>query len=95
MLKKINKVTVRRSFEMVIGLDEGYKGRKMREMEEVERIIGNWLLAQKRACKPYIPGRLDYNTQLFVRESIVVEPVAIYKGELSPLYNADLSDKAA
>lgn len=95
MLKIINTATVRRSFEMVIGLQEGYKGKKLHSMELVEKLIGKWLVKQKRTGKPYIPGRLDYNTMLYVHDDLIVEPVAIYKGEINPIYNFRLSDKAA
>jgi hypothetical protein len=96
MLKTINANTIRRSFEMTIGLSEGYKGKRMRDMEEVEKIILGWLSKQQAAGRPYIPGKLDYNTILYTHHGKKsIEPVAIYRGELSPLYNSELPDALA
>jgi hypothetical protein len=81
---------------MTIGLNEGHKGGKTHGMEEVEKIVLNWRLTQKRIGRSYTPGKFDYNTMLYEHDGCsVAEPVAIYKGELSPLYNVRLSDKAA
>ena len=81
---------------MTIGLSKGYKGKMMYDMEEAEKIILDWLSEQQATGRPYIPGKLDYNTMLYTHHGKKsIEPVAIYKGELSPLYNSELPDALA
>ena len=86
---------VARSFRLTIGLIEGYSGGKLHTQEEVGEIVTEWLLEQKRDNKPYLPGCIIAGTIFYYgRESakLIAEPVALYEGDVSPEYNAGLTD---
>lgn len=92
-LTVINPDRARRSFQIVIGLYEGYNEGKTYSAEEGQRVITAWLIAQKNAGKPYLPGQLIQGTMLYVHEGPHAEPVLTYMGEVSPLYNSMLKDE--
>lgn len=94
MLKIINKDKRRRSFRMSIGLNEGYEGGKRHTLQEAEQVIMDWLASQLALKKVYLPGRFDYNNMLYAHHSKdIAEPIAVYEGDVSPLYNSKVSDK--
>jgi hypothetical protein len=92
-LTVINQDQLRRSFQMIIGLHEGYHEGKTYSIEDGQRVITTWLIAQKNAGKPYLPGQLIQGTMLYVHEGPHTEPVLTYMGEVSPLYNSTLTDE--
>ena len=78
---------------MSIGLFEGYKNGKEHTPQEVEHIILDWLKSQHSSGGVYLPGRFDYNTMLYAHHGKAIdEPLAVYEGEVSPLYNSKLSE---
>lgn len=96
MLTIVNKENeIARSFQLTVGLIEGYTDGKLHDQEEVGKIVAEWLLGQKRDNKPYLPGYITVGTIYYYgRESakLITEPVALYGGDVSPEYNADLTD---
>lgn len=96
MLIIINENQVARSFRLTVGLIEGYgKDGWRHRPEEVGEIIADWLLSQRKAKRPYLPGSVTTGTMYYHnRESaqLIAEPVALYEGDVSPEYNAELSD---
>ncbi len=93
MPKIINLNKVKRSFQITIGLREGYKNGKLHTIKEVEKIIGKWLLEQKFANKPYLAGTITRSTVVYAHKTVITEPVAIYDGNVNPLYMQNFNDK--
>lgn len=101
-LKKICEGPLR-SFKIVIGLVEGYgREAKGHTIDEVIDIALDHLKRRADAKLPFlsgivVPGNVCYawkkddNNEAESR----TEPTAIYQGEVSPLYNKDLSDEDA
>jgi predicted transcriptional regulator len=96
MLTIVNsKNQIARSFRLTVGLIEGYAGGKLHTQEEVGEIIANWLLKQRQNLRPYLPGSITASTMYYYgREAkkLIVEPIVLYEGDVSPEYNADLDN---
>jgi len=93
MPKVINLDRVKCPFQITIGLREGYKNGKLHTVKEVQKIIGEWLLEQKSADKPYLAGTITKSTVVYAHETVITEPVAIYDGNVNPLYRQNFNDK--
>lgn len=96
------QTTERRSFQINIGLMEGYSSGILHTKEEVLDLISLWMrnrMAAKLSC--ITGGTLIPGTMLYAWDSeatgLVVnrEEVVLFVGEVSPFYNADLSDVEA
>ncbi len=95
-MKILNETTELRQFKFTIGLIEGYDKGKHHTLQEVQKIIANWLEAQKNDGKPYFSGiTFEANISYLKRvdDSLVNEPVVIYEGNISPLKYAEVSDE--
>ncbi|HVB19772.1 MAG TPA: hypothetical protein VNF51_00575 [Candidatus Paceibacterota bacterium] len=98
MLTVLNKENqIARSFRLGIGLIEGYEeGRTLHKPEEVGEIVARWLLEQRKCGRIYLPGSITKSKMYYYGRtsgSLIVEPVVFYDGEVSPEYNAQLTDE--
>ena len=96
MLTVLNKENqIARSFRLGIGLIEGYEGGTPHKPEEVGEIVARWLLEQRKGGRIYLPGSITESKMYYygrTSDSLIVEPVVFYEGEVSPEYNARLTD---
>lgn len=96
MLKAVNQKEQQcRSFCLTVGRREGYGKGAEHSLAEIEKVIGEWLIRQRNAGEPYLPGKITAGTMLYVLRSIeeqVAEPIVSYEGEVSPEYNASRDD---
>ena len=94
-LEILNENRTRRSFQLVVGLREGYDSPITHSAKEAEAIIAEWLVEQQRDGNPYLPGQLIEGSMLYIHNGIRTEPVFTYMGEVSPLYHTTLQDEEA
>lgn len=92
MLKMVNNKKDDRlwlPFRVTVGLIEGYDPTAKRHtLDEVEAIIGDWLVACREEGLPELPGMVSERTMLYLRRNdgaLFKEPVAIFEGEVNPL----------
>src|SRR3989344_3670440 len=92
----------RRSFELTVGLRPGYGPRtNTHPFPRVIGIVTGHLKACAAAKKPYLSGMIVGGEMCYAwaEPSGVIEgrnePCAVYRGEVSPLYNAEMTDEAA
>ena len=96
------KSNVRRSFQITIGLKEGYGSDVVHSIEDVKTIIKDWMVAKMAGRLPTITGGIVVSgTTLYAWNSSATgivaneEYTALFIGEINPLYNADMSDELA
>src|SRR5687768_13726832 len=91
----------RRDFRITLGLREGWKRTgRIYDIEEAVRAAHDWMKRRADAGQPFLSG-------MFTRGEVVYawpggegtagsdrEPVAIFTGEVLPLYSGDLDDAA-
>jgi hypothetical protein len=90
----------RRSFQMTIGLTEGYGTDIRHTPQEVLDAIGEWMKGNMEADRPTLTGgmRIDgpmlygWNSEATGVQTNQEDSV-IFMGEVNPLYSADLSDE--
>lgn len=100
-LKKIGS-GLRRSFELAVGLRQGYGDDAVTHTlpEVVDLIVGH-LKSRAAAGKKYLTGTVVAGEVCYAwpegqgKAGGGHEPVALYRGEVSPLYNAETSDEEA
>ena len=86
ILNTAGPATVQRSFRMTIGLDEEYGRDKIHLVQEVEKIIGEWLVMQKETGRPYLPGEIRASRILYARgKKCRTKAVVIYEGNANVL----------
>lgn len=89
----------RRSFSISLGLIEGYgpKGKVHDEFEVVEAAFA-WMKARAAEGKPYLTGTVSVGTVVYAwpdgpgKAGGGSKSSVEFSGEVSPLYNTDLSD---
>ena len=96
------KSNVRRQFQIVIGLKEGYGSAVVHSIADVEDVIRDWMVAKMAGRLPTITGGiLIPGTTIYAWNSSATgivansEETALFVGEINPLYNAGLSDELA
>ncbi len=90
----------RRSFVVTFGLQEGYGDKaRLHTVDEVVALIERHLKKRAAAGEPYLTGTVTEGQVVYAwpeddgKVGVGHEPQATYAGEVSPLYNADLSDE--
>lgn len=91
----------RREFKITIGLSEGYgSSAKTHSADEVISLIENYLKKKAANQEPFLTGSIATGTVVYAwpegkgQAGGGHEPNIIYSGEVSPLYNKDLSDES-
>ncbi len=92
----------RRSFELTVGLREGYDDQgKTHDLAEAQDLAVEWLKARAAAGKPFLPGTFFQGEVCYAwpegpgKAGGGHEPVALYRGEVNPIYNAETTDEGA
>ena len=92
----------RRCFAVVVGLKEGYdEGAREHAIFEVTGFILDWMKRRAAAGRPFVTGAVTQARALYAwpagpgRSDGISEPVAIFQGELSVIYNREMSDREA
>ena len=93
----------RRSFELTVGLREGYGDHgKTHTLAEAEDLAVEWLKARAAEGRPFLPGTFFLGEVCYAWSGKIPdeaggghEPVAQYRGEVNPLYSADMTDEEA
>jgi hypothetical protein len=96
-----NSRGTRREFKITVGLREGYdpEGR-VYDLSEATKTALNWMTARAGRGEPFLSGMFTRGevAHAWRREDGTVgkdrEPIAIFSGEVLPLYAADLGDDA-
>ena len=92
----------RRSFELTVGLRQGYGDSAVtHNLSEVVDLVVGHLKSSAAAGKQYLTGTVVLGEVAYAwpdgpgKAGGGHEPVALYKGEVSPLYNEKTSDDEA
>ena len=92
----------RQSFQIVMGLKEGYDSGKIHTKEDVKVFIHQWMEARLTAGLPIItggilfPGTVVYTWSWGVSKAqFNAEEVVVFAGEINPLYNTNLNNSDA
>lgn len=92
----------RRSFQLNIGLEEGYDGLIVHTSEDVERLIAEWMRGRMKDRLSLVTGgTVITGNMLYAWQSgsqagrVNTEPTAIFFGEINPIYNAKMADEEA
>lgn len=99
-MKKIG-TGLRRSFAVTSGLQQGYgETGTIHTMDEAEKAIRGWMMAKATTGLDFLTGTLSAGQVVYAwllmsgTADSGSEPVAIFSGEVSVLYNANLSDES-
>jgi hypothetical protein len=90
----------RRSFSITVGIRPGYLGIGLapKAMEEAIEITESWMKGRAAKGLPYLTGTIVRGDVIYAwpegdgKAGSSTEPVAIFQGEVSPLYNKGLHD---
>ncbi len=88
----------RRSFQLTVGLEEGYGTGIKHTIEEVKALIGKWLEARRTSGQKSLSGSVSDKTMIYAWDvpaggvKVANEDIAVFSGEVSPVYCADYSD---
>lgn len=92
----------RRNFTIVVGLHEGYdETARAHGIHEIEALALDWMKGKAAAGRPFVTGAVTHARALYAwptgpgRSDGISEPVAIFQGELSVIYNREMSDREA
>ena len=103
-MKSIKNISagVRRSFELAVGLRQGYGDSAVTHtVAEMVDLVVNHLKSRAAAGKVYLTGTVVLGEVAYAwpegagKAGGGHEPIALYKGEVSPLYNEKTSDEEA
>ena len=90
----------RRTFSIIVGLAEGYGPEaKIHTADEAVSLVENHLKAKAAQGLSYLTGSVTTGTVVYAwpegpgKSGGGHEPQATYSGEVSPLYNAELTDE--
>ncbi len=93
---------VRRSFELAVGLRQGYGDSAVTHtVAEVVDLVVDHLKSRVAAGKVYLTGTVVLGEVAYAwpegpgKAGGGHEPIALYQGEVSPLYNAETTDEEA
>ena len=91
----------RRSFTITCGLQEGYGEGKNHPFEEAVEIALGWMKGKAATGQPFLTGTVATGEVVYAwpdgqgKAGGGHEPAAIVTGEVSPLYNAAMTDEEA
>lgn len=92
----------RRSFEITVGLKEGYGDEgKTHGLEEAVDLTVEWLKTRAASSMLFLPGTFLQGDVCYAWPESPGsaggghEPVVVYRGEVNPLYNANTTDEEA
>lgn len=91
----------RRSFSLTFGLRVGYESSKVHSIGALREALLLWMEDRAAAGRPYLTGLLLAGEVLYAwpmgagAAGSRAEPVAEFRGEISPLYQSSLSDEDA
>ncbi len=98
-IQKQVKNNQRRSFQINIGLEEGYGTNKRHTAQDVLDLIGQWMIQRIEAGLPVITGgMLLSGLMVYAWDSettgvkVNQEDAVLFVGEVNPLYSGDLED---
>ncbi|HEU5114204.1 MAG TPA: hypothetical protein VFT82_00380 [Candidatus Paceibacterota bacterium] len=92
------KSNVRRSFQISIGLEEGYGSGIRHTKREVEHLIGEWIKSRMEKGEKSVAGAVVPGTMIYAWNSplagvlVNFEDLVFFVGDVSPLYCADYTD---
>jgi len=87
----------KRSFSIVIGLKEGYDqtNANLHTQFEIEQVYLNWVNEKLANKQPYLPGMFHQDVMVYMHnDKQIKEPVVLFNGEVSNIFNAYLTDSA-
>jgi hypothetical protein len=91
----------KRAYKITFDLKEGYSpGGKVHSIEEVSRIISNWMTARLEASRPVLSGFLQVGQLIYPAKGkgkeagpVTSNPSAVYMGELSTAEDSKRKNK--
>ena len=89
----------RREFKITLGLRTGYgPAGRIYDLEEAVRAAHRWMTERAARGEPFLSGMFTRGEVVYAGSEVEAvhdrEPVAIFTGEVLPLYSADLDDNA-
>jgi hypothetical protein len=89
----------KKTFSIICGLREGYgEGKKLHSQDEAVEIALVWMKEKAATGKPFLTGTFSSGQVVYAwpegegKAGGGTEPVAVFSGEVSPLYNAGMTD---
>jgi hypothetical protein len=88
-----DSVGPKRSFSITVGLNEGYDSPCSHNIYELIWECIDWMIDRVEKNLPYLPGMWKTADMCYVHNGHqIIEPVAIFCGEVNHLYNSNLKD---
>ncbi len=91
----------RRSFAVTCGLQEGYEDGTLHTFQEAVEVALEWMRGRAAAGEQYLTGTFVQGEVVFAwpegpgKAGGGHEATVIYQGEVSPIYNAGMTDEEA
>ena len=88
----------RRSFQITVGLEEGYGTGIKHTTKEVQDLIGEWLAVRMAVNEKSLAGGVFSGTLIYAWNTpatgikVTSEDIAVFSGEVSPVYCAHYTD---